>query len=154
MSHPQAAYIEKWVGFLNAVDREMSVMAAQKLSKVRDESVVAELINALTQRPDDVRTAAARSLGDIGDARAVPALMALLDDSNSVLASAAADSLGKIGSEQAVPPLVQILKDYKDGRTRHNQLHGFDRGLYMAAVYALQKIGSPKALSAVKKYHR
>lgn len=150
----QEQFIQKWVKYLNDADHEMSLIAAQKLGKTRDPRVVEALVNCLTNRPDDMRTTAARALGSIGDPAAVPALIKLLDDHNSVVASAAADSLGEIGDSSAVPALIAILRDYKSGQSRHRQLHGFDRGLYMAAVYALQQINTREARQAVAKYHR
>jgi len=150
----QAAYIEKWIGYLNDVDHEMSLIAAKKLANVSDPQVVAELINSLTGRPDDVRVASARSLGKIGDRRAVKPLVDMMKDSNPLISSAAADALGAIGDASAVPALVGILHDYKTGNSRHYQLHGFNRGLFMAAVYALERINTPEARRAVDKYHR
>lgn len=147
-------FIEKWVGYLNDKDRDMVLIAAQKLGEAKDKSVVPELVKALFKRPDDVRTAAARALGSIGDASAVPYLVQLLDDNNTVVAAAAADSLGEIGEVSAVPHLVKILVDHKAGTSRHTQIRGYDRGLFLAAVYALQKLNTWEARQAVAKYHR
>lgn len=147
-------YIAKWVGYLNDIDREMSRMAAQKLASAGDSSVVPALIKALDKRPDDVRIAAARALGDLGDNRAVKPLLGLLYDGNPLIASTAAEALGAIGDEAAVPDLVAILRDYKSGNSRHFQIHGFNRGLFMAAVHALERIGTREAQRAVKTYHR
>lgn len=147
-------FIEKWVGYLNDVDRDMCIIAAQKLGASKNKAVVPDLVKALNHRPDDIRTAAARALGVIGDPSAVPALVKLLGDSNSLIASAAADSLGEIGDPSAVPALVKILSDYRSGKSRHTQIHGFDRGLYMAAIYALQKINTPEARRALAQYNR
>jgi HEAT repeat protein len=149
-----ARFIEKWVGYLNDIDREMSLIAAQKLGSTRDASVVPELLKALHNRPDDVRTAAIRALGEIGDGAAVPALIDILHDPNPVVASASADALGMIGDARAVPHLVTILHDYKAGNSRYFQIHGFNRGLFMAAVQALQIINTPEARRAIAKYHR
>jgi len=150
----QAAYIEKWVGYLNDIDHDMSLIAAKKLAKAPDPKVVAELIKSLNGRPDDIRIASTRSLGQIGDRRAVKALVDLLNDSNPLIASAAADALGTIGDASAVPALVGILHDYKTGNSRHFQLHGFNRGLFLASVYALQQINTPEARRALNKYNR
>ncbi|GAB4512931.1 MAG: hypothetical protein OHK0046_13130 [Anaerolineae bacterium] len=150
----QQAFIDKWVGYLNANNHEMSLIAAQKLGNVKDSSAVTALIQALKNRPDDVRTLAARSLGLIGDRTAVPALIRLLEDRNAQVASTAADSLGAIGDSSAVPALVKVLQEYKSDGVRHKQLHGFDRGVFTAAVKALQKINTPAARQALTKYHR
>lgn len=147
-------FIEKWVGYLNDADRDMVLIAAQKLGETHDKSVVPELVKALTRRPDDVRRAAARALGSIGDASAVPHLAKLLGDSNVVVAAAAADSLGEIGDASAVPHLITVLTEHNSESSRHSQLRGYDRGLYMSAIYALQKINTREARQALAKYHR
>jgi HEAT repeat protein len=147
-------FIEKWINYLNDIDREMCLIAAQKLGSTKDSSVVPELIKALNNRPDDVRTAAARALGEIADPAAVAPLVGLLHDSNPLVASAAADALGAIGHPSAVPALVEILRDYKSGTSHHFQLHGFNRGLFMTAIYALQRIDTREARKAVNTYHR
>lgn len=147
-------FIEKWVGYLNDIDREMSLIAAQKLGGSGDPAVVPDLIKALKGRPDDVRLAAVRALGSIGDAEATPALIKALDDNNVMIASAAADALGMIRDERAVPALVKILSDYKNNKTRHNQIHGYDRGLYTAAINSLEKINTRDARLALRKYDR
>lgn len=148
-----AKYIEKWVGYLNSADREMSRIAANKLGDTKDASVVPYLVKALDNRPDEVRLAATRALGEIGDSAAVAPLIDVLSDKDPLIASAAADSLGAIGSDRAVSSLVRILKEY-DKQSRHFQIHGYNRGLYMAAVHALQRIGTPAARKAVERYHR
>ena len=147
-------YIEKWVGHLNSSDREMSRIAAKKLGDTKDRSVVPELVKALQNRPDEVRLAAVHALGDIGDEAAVKPLILILQDTDPLIASAAADALGEIGSELAVRPLIKILSDYKSTQSRHTQLHGFNRGLFMAAIHALQRIGTPTARRAVDQYNR
>ncbi len=154
MSSLQQRFIEKWVGYLTDSDREMVLIAVQKLGSTKNAAVVPEIVKVLYNRPEDVRTAAARALGEIGDPSAIPELIKLLNDSNVILAAAAAESLGTIGHPKAVPALVKILKDYKIGLSRHRQLHGYDRGLYMAAVHALQIINTRDARRALNEYHR
>ena len=147
-------YIEKWIRYLNDTDRDMSRMAAEKLGDTMDSSVVPELINTLSNRPDDVRLAAVRSLGKLGDRTAVKSLINLLDDDNPMIASTAADALGQIGHESAVSALKDIHANYTSGKNLHNELHGQNRGLFMAAVYALQTINTPLARSALKRYYK
>ncbi|MFW5748171.1 MAG: HEAT repeat domain-containing protein [Chloroflexota bacterium] len=147
-------YIAKWVDYLRHADREMSRIAAQKLGATHDPQVIPELVKALQGRPDDVRTAAVRALGEIGHPDATPALVKLLDDNNVLIASAAAEALGVIGDARAVEPLTRVIAQYKRELTRHTQLHGFNRGLYMAAVYALEQIGTPEARRAISQYYR
>lgn len=148
-------FIKKWVDYLNnATDAEMSRIAARKLGEAKDPVVVPDLIRALQNRPDEVRLAAARALGEIGDRAAVRSLVGLLHDGNHLVASAAADALGEIADVAAVPALVGILRDYKERSSRHFQIHGYNRGLFMAAVQALNRIGTREALQAVQTYHR
>ena len=154
MSQQMDAYVEKWVGYLNASDRDMSVMAARKLAKSNDPRTIRELINALQGRPDDIRVAAVRALGEIGDKFAVKPLVRLLHDQDPIIASAAADALGAIGDESAAPALIDVLRNFKTGNSRHFQLHGFNRGVFMSAIYALQRINTPEARRAVQQYHR
>jgi HEAT repeat protein len=93
-------------------------------------------------------------LGEIGDRAATRPLVNLLHDYNPIVSSAAADSLGAIADKAAVAPLIEILKDYKSGQSRHFQIHGFNRGLYMSAVQALERINTPEARRALKEYYR
>ena len=146
-------YVEKWVGYLHKADREMSRIAAKKLGETKDNSVVPELVKALYNRPDDVRIAAIRAIGEIGDVSGVQPLIEMLNENDQLISSAAVDSLGEIGSEMAVPHLVEILKNFRSSnQSRHKQLHGFDRGVFMAAIHALQRIGTPAARKAIDKY--
>lgn len=147
-------YIEKWIRYLNDTDRDMSRMAAEKLGDTMDSSVVPDLVNTLSNRPDDIRLAAVRSLGKLGDNAAVKPLIKLLGDDNPMIASTAADALGQIGHSSAVPALSNILSSYKNDVNRHDQLHGQNRGLFMAAVYALQSINTPAARSAIQRYYK
>jgi len=133
------SYIEKWVGYLQGSEHEMSIVAAKKLGVTKDPSAVAPLI---------------RALAEIGDKSATPSLVVLLKDSNPLIASAAADALGVIKDVKAVPHLVQILAEYKSGESRHFQLHGFNRGLFMAVVQALKHIDTREAQIALAKYNR
>ncbi len=149
MNTTNTRYLEKWLHYLEDVDREMSRLAAEKLGTLKDSSAVPALIKALHNRPDDIRAAAARSLGTIGSPVAIPALAALLGDYNSSVAYAAADALGRIGGDAAVPPLREVL-------IRYARLTGFeqkrDRSLYLAACSALRSIGTPEALKTVQRY--
>jgi HEAT repeat protein len=144
-------YIKKWVGHLHSADREMSRLAAEKLGKTGDASVVPDLIKALTNRPNEIRAAAARSLGVLGDSTAVPALVELLKDDDFTISSAAADALGQIKHKSAVPALREVLRQHRAGM-HYERMHGHDRGLYVAALNALRNIGTPEALEAIRRY--
>jgi HEAT repeat protein len=148
------AFIEKWVRYLNEADREMCQIAAAKLGSTGDPEVIPELIKSLNNRPDEVRIAVIHALGQIGDSSAVRPLSRVLRDGNPLVAATAATALGQIGDATAVPYLVRTLNDHKNKADRHGQLHGSSRGLYLAAVHALEKIGTRDAKQAVKQYHR
>jgi HEAT repeat protein len=145
-------YMEKWVDYLHGVDREMSRIACEKLAKLKDPAVVGELAKVLKNRPPEVRAAAVRALGTIGHRSAVPALVEALGDYEPIVSSAAADAIGEIGDASAVPALSRILKNYKEA-DRHHQIHGQARGLYMAAIHALERIGTREAKATIQKYH-
>ncbi|MDX2076913.1 MAG: HEAT repeat domain-containing protein [bacterium] len=147
-------YIEKWVGYLQGSEHEMCIVAAKKLGATKDPAVVPHLLRALVNRPDDLRSAVIRALAEIGDKTATASLVGLLKDPNPLIASASADALGILKDSKAVPSLVQILVDYKEGSSRHFQLHGFNRGLFMAAVQALKAIDTREARTALEKYNR
>lgn len=147
-------YIEKWAGYLEGSDHEMCIVAAKKLGMTKDPVVVPILLRALVNRPDDLRSAVIRALSEIGDKSATSTLVQLLHDSNPLIAAASADALGFIRDSKAVPNLVQILADYKTGSSRHFQLHGFNRGLFMSVVQALKSIDTPQARAALDKYNR
>lgn len=146
-------YVQKWIRYLNGIDREMNRLAPAKLAESGDPQVVPELINSLSNRPDDIRVEAARALGAMRDSRAVKPLVGLLDDENPRVASTAADALGEIAHPSGVSGLVKVLRDYKR-RNRTDQIHGFERGLYIAAVNALKRIGTPEARAALDRYYR
>jgi HEAT repeat protein len=144
-------YIKKWVGYLNSVDREMSRIAAEKLGTTGSNTVVPDLIKALTNRPSEIRAAAARALGHIGDPTAVIPLTELLKDNDFVVSCAAADALGEIRHRSAVPALREILRQNRTG-AHFERTHSNDRGLFVAAIHALERIGTVDALEAIRKY--
>ncbi len=147
-------YVQKWIRYLNGIDRDMGRLAPEKLAKTGDPSVVPELINSLINRPDDIRINAARALGVIGDSRAVTPLCYLLKDENPLVASTAADALGEIADPGGVAGLIKVLREYKTGRNRLAQIHGYERGVYIAAANALKRIGTPDARAALDRYYR
>ena len=99
-------------------------LRALPLERIRNESAVAALTNALDHEDCKVRCNAAHALGRIGDKSAVPALIKALRDTHMEYADdehpdmgkfhpvsvAAADALGAIGDRSAVPALIEALK--------------------------------------------
>jgi len=147
-------FIEKWISKLNDADREMSRIAAEKLGSTKDPAVIPVLVQAVKNRPDEIRVAAVRALGNIRHRSAIPALLPLLRDSNSMVATAAADALGEIGHMSAVSGLIDVCRTYKMNPNRHDQLHGMNRGLYLAALNALRQIDTIQARAAIEKFGR
>ncbi len=136
-----AAYIEKWLGYLTAADREMSRLAAEKLGKTGSAAAVPGLVSALTNRPADVRAAAARALGELGFSAAIPALAKTLHDSDPFVACAAAAALGRIGDRSAVQALRAVVAEYTRSKPHYERTHSHDRGVYVAALDALAHLG-------------
>lgn len=87
---------------------------------------------------------AATALGAVGEGTkdAVPDLIQALQDQDISVRYYAAYALGKIGEDakDAVPVLIQALQNDHNVRGRDN------------ATIALEKIGTPEALKAVKEY--
>lgn len=145
------AYVQKWLGYLNAADSEMSRLAAEKLGKAKAKDAVPELVQALHNRPTHIRAAAARSLGEIGDPAAVAGLAKAVRDSVTIVACAAADALGQIGDRSAVTALKEVLDNYE--RYHHfERTRNHERGVYLAALDALERINSLDARIALRKY--
>jgi len=150
-ANPQ--FIEKWVHYLNDVDREMSCIAAQKLGATKDSSVIPALVAALMKnRPDDVRISIIRALGTIGHVSAIKSLIPLLKDNSATVATTAANAMGEINHPSCVAPLTEVVQTYKQAYNRHSQLHSGTRGVYIAALSALERIGTSQAREVVEKY--
>ena len=102
---------------------------------------VPALIQTLQNQDISVRGNAANVLGQIGEEAvdAVPALTLALQDLDPEVHQYVAWALGMIGkgAKDAVPVLIQALKDPE---------------VRDSAAKALKKIGTPKALEAVKAY--
>lgn len=132
----------------------MSRIAAKRLGDTKDASVIPELTKALRNPSDEVRLAAVRALGEIGDALAVDSLVELLNAQDLRLAAAAADSLGEIGSTHAVPALIEVLNTCLNPPSPQTPPYGTHHDLSEAVIQALQRIGTPDARRAVKRYHQ
>ena len=109
------------------------------------EDAIPFLIQQLQNDQDKwVRMLAAMALGPIGEGavNAVPALIQALQDQDVSVRYYAAYALGKIGQDakDAVPALIQALQNDHNVRGRDS------------ATIALEKIGTPEVLKAVKEY--
>ncbi|MBM3242164.1 HEAT repeat domain-containing protein [Candidatus Poribacteria bacterium] len=131
-----SAAVPALIAALNDEAWEVRANATVALGKM-GQTVVPALIAALKDQDAPVRRNAARALGDIGDPTAVPALIEILNDEDGEVRGSAAVALGEMGPV-AVPALAAALKD-------ENEAVG------AMATWALQLIGTPEALRAVKE---
>ncbi len=155
-SSVEAARIQKWIRILGENDVEMSKIAAQKLAEMRATEAVPALITAMEKRHVSVSLAATRALGEIGDARAVPALIkTLLHHYDVTVNTAAAEALGQLRQAEAVPALKETIENYlTQNRDRYERIHSLKRGLFVAAVRALQHIGTAEARRIAREAER
>jgi HEAT repeat protein len=115
-----AATVRELVQLMGNVKEDPAVraFAATALGYMPEkaQSVQAEIIRAMGDENNDVRTAARWALGQIGP-KAIPALREALKDSNPRIRSGAAFALGSMGpaADEAVPDLLLVMKD--DDRT-------------------------------------
>jgi HEAT repeat protein len=145
-----ADVVQKWIQRLDSSDIELSILAAGKLGKMGDRAAVPALIENLKTRTAHIRASCARALGDIGDPAAIPALIEALRDPDPSVSYTAADALAQIGSNKAVPALMQIMKESRSA-SHHERLHSDRTGMYAVARHALERIGTPEALDAIKR---
>jgi len=96
---------------------------------------IAELIENLSHREEDIRWAAASALAQAGTA-AVEPLIAALDDKDSVVRLRAGWALGRIGDDRAVKKLISTL-------------HDGDWSVRMRAADALGVLGAHEANEAL-----
>jgi HEAT repeat protein len=101
-----------------------------RLEQVRDERVIAPLVEMLENGDGSLRRLAAELLGKVGDVRAVGPLIRALQEGERDLREVAAGALGQLGYIQAVAPLKQALQDA-------------DPGVREAAAAALERLGQP-----------
>jgi len=110
--------------------------AAWILGKIKDRSAVNPLLLALAD--EDSGWMAAAALGEIQAEEGLERLTSALLSEDVRLRRAAAWSLEKIPSPRTVSSLIEVLDD-QDWEVR------------MWAIFALETIGTPEALMAVKK---
>jgi len=121
--------------------RRAAALALDELEPV--DGLLAELVDLLSEREEDLFVPAVRALGRIGPpaAEAVPAILRLLEDPSYRVRLAATGALGGFGAKggRAVPALLQRLTD-RSAVVR------------LAAIEALGRIGPParSALPALR----
>jgi len=137
------------------------------------------LIDSLEKEPNhNVRGAIVRTLGDQRDERAVePLLRCLLREDREINVQRCGEAIAKIGDKKSVKPLIQILKDRNlqsgqrkaaavalgiIGRNTKMKdesieealiefLEDSEKGVRCTVTKALGKVGSEKALDALKQ---
>jgi HEAT repeat protein len=164
---------------LGDVNEEPGVrgFAAKALGNMHEnaQSAQSEIIRALGDENNDVRTAARWALGQIGPT-AIPALREALKDGSPRIRAGAAFALGAVGpaAEDTVPALLQAMKDEDRtvridailaiGKTRAtspavvqalNEVLETDKDevVRLDAVRVLSKMDTPEAKEAVIRYN-
>jgi len=105
----QNGIVDQLLKDLAAGDQWRRAQAADLLGRLRIRRSVADLIAALDDRSEDVRTVAARSLAAIGAPAAIPALAATLADPSRWTLSLVAENLMAMGPA-ALPELIALLE--------------------------------------------
>lgn len=97
---------------LNDPDAMVRAQAAVKLGKSKDPDAVQFLVQALTDRDEEVRRATIEALGEIGDRSVAPkAIDVLVRDESPNVRRAAAVLLGKLGDRSAIVALIEAVGD-------------------------------------------
>ena len=149
--------LEPLIDGLQNNDKDMRILSANTLGRIRAREVIPMLIEALDDRNTNVVYNVVECLGDIADPRAVPALMKLLTEHPDEWVHAATlEALGKIGdqrvvallltlvdNELVVDPLINALGTLGDSRAIPvlvNYLKDEDREIRELAINALVTI--------------
>ncbi len=149
--------LEPLIEGLRNSDKDMRILSANTLGRIRAQEVVPMLIEALNDDNINVVYNVVECLGDIGSPRSLPALMKLLSKYKDVWVHVATlEALGKIGDqrvvelllslvkkEEVVDPLITALGILGDSRAAPmlvNYLKDQDRDIRELAVQALVKI--------------
>ena len=104
--------LEPLIGGLQHEDKDMRILSANTLGRMRAREVVPMLLDALDDDNTNVVYNVVECLGDIGDPRAVPRLMVLLTDhADDWVHVATLEALGKIGDQRVVELLLSLVKD-------------------------------------------
>jgi HEAT repeat protein len=156
---------------------DVSSASANALSELKDERIIEDLIYTLQHDKDSgVRILSARTLGEIANVRAIDSLIyALQHDESLYVRWSAAKALGKIADVRAIETLMYVLQHDQDKNVRLESaralgiigdssvilslvkaLNDVSRsGMFRVcdiAAKALEKIGTPEALQAVKEW--
>ena len=83
----------------------------KRLDRLENDSILAHLVNYISDSNPYIRTATVETLGKIGSEKAVNSLFQSLNDSEATVRATAAEALGQIGSELAINSLIQAFND-------------------------------------------
>lgn len=134
--HPNA--VIALAGQLTDKDRDVRESCAEALVEI-GRVAVPELVNKLQTGDSIVRRLAATSLGKIADSRAMQPLVGLLNDKAPDMRLVALEGLANMRAAGAVPAIAKHLQDPNDAVAR-------------LALTALERIGSPEAIRAVRNW--
>lgn len=102
--------LEKVVSDLDAEDRKLRIVAAEKLGNIRDEKAIIPLIKSLKDIDPDVRLAASDSLFKMGPIT-VDYLIQALDEDDTNMQLRVIELLGEMGDKRAINPLINFLDE-------------------------------------------
>lgn len=104
--------LEPLIEGLQNSDKDMRILSANTLGRIRAREVVPMLLEALNDANTNVVYNVVECIGDIGDPRAVPALMRLLTDhTDEWVHVATLEALGKIGDQRVVNLLLSLVSE-------------------------------------------
>lgn len=123
----------------NSHDKNLAYVALDFANQIGEASIplLVQIVN--TSKDEELTQMAVRLLGEQGDPSTSDIVVRFLKHPAYWLRREAARSLGKIKSSETVPALIQALEDQ-------------DVGVSSAAREALEMIGTPEAVSAVKEW--
>ncbi|GAK56397.1 Alr1903 protein [Candidatus Vecturithrix granuli] len=102
--------LEPLIEGLKNSDKDMRILSANTLGRIRAREVIPILLEALQDDNTNVVYNVVECLGDIGDPRAVPALMHLLNTHvDEWVRAATLEALGKIGDQRVVELLLSLV---------------------------------------------
>lgn len=102
--------LEPLIEGLHSSDKDMRILSANTLGRMRAKEVVPMLLHALDDENSNVVYNVVECLGNIGDTRAVPDLMRLLrEHPDEWVHVATLEALGKIGDQRTVGLLLSLV---------------------------------------------
>lgn len=106
--------VSTWIERLYGNDPADAARAAHWLGRFGGPAGLAPLLDALTHRQGQTRSAALLALAELGDRRAVPEIAKrLASDDSAMVREAAAQALGRLGGADAMKALEAALSDPK-----------------------------------------